>query len=121
MNDRQHSQMTPHPQINEERSAGKHTNGAAGGDRPFQIFAEPWRINGDGVVVTSRGDVVVDPVGCDLTSNIDGLTADKLAQLTKLAESAFMQRIIACVNACEGISTEDLLQCTGMIARVGAR
>ena len=125
MNNRQHPEMPNDLQLNElepkERSAGKPANGAAGGDRPFQIFAEPWLINGDGEVVTSRGDLVANPMGCDLVSKIVGLSPERLSQLTVLAEAAFMQRIVACVNACEGISTEDLLACTGLIARVGGR
>ncbi len=70
-------------------------------------FHERWKIGEFGDVVTCVGDIVVDP------------SWSTLRYMGPLASGQYMRRIVACVNACHGVATEDLEQCIGIVARIG--
>jgi hypothetical protein len=75
--------------------------------RPASCYYEPWKIGEFGDVVTCIGDIAVDPFG------------STFEYMGPLAEEEFMRRIVACMNACHGVPTKDLEQCTGIVARIG--
>lgn len=54
----------------------------------------PWSVESDGLSITMAGQVVASSIGPDYAGNEE--------------KKANARRIVACVNACEGISTEDL-------------
>jgi hypothetical protein len=81
-------------------------NDRAAEEQPLS-FQEPWKIGEFGDVVTCIGDIAVDPFG------------STFEYMGPLAEQEFMRRITVCVNACQGVPTEDLERCTGLIVRVG--
>jgi hypothetical protein len=67
----------------------------------YTQFLEPWRVAEEeqaGEILNAAGLVIVDPMG----STLD--IAD---------EASYMRRIVACVNACAGVPTEDLERVAG--------
>jgi len=66
------------------------------------VFHEPWSLDGIGVVRDGLGRMVTDQIGAEL-SGVD-------------EDTAFMRRIVACVNHCAGMRTEDL-EAMGHIAQ----
>ncbi len=62
------------------------------------LYHEPWEVDERGDVVDAGSDIVVDSYGCTLPEPDD---------------QRAMRRIVACVNACDGIATEDLKMVAG--------
>jgi hypothetical protein len=67
-----------------------------------QKFSEPWELAEDGTVTTSSGDIV-------------HLKCGDSAEYTALfAEAGYMRRIVACVNACEGLESDKIERSAGV-------
>ena len=69
-------------------------------------YGEPWTTSADGEVLDRDGQIVVDPYGCTLAEP-DDVRASR--------------RIVACVNHCAGVPTEDLCRETERAAAGGGR
>lgn len=107
---RQHPEMRhdvqPKP-YNQERSKFEPATGPATTGEWSPTLREPWSQNDFGDVVNAEGETVVDVIGCEVGSSDDVVRS--YYEIMDL-EQAYMRRIVACVNACEGISTEALEQ-----------
>lgn len=87
-----------------EKAGSTETSGTAAREmrpRPFLVrhnalpglYAEPWAIDETGAVHDSQGTTIAEPVGCELVEPDDARA---------------MERIVACVNYCDGIATDYL-------------
>lgn len=66
------------------------------------LHGEPWAMDSDGSVHDATGNTVAEPVGCDLVEPDDARA---------------LERIVTCVNYCDGISSADLVR--GAAVRIG--
>ena len=57
------------------------------------LYGEPWAVDETGAVHNAAGNTIADPVGCELVEPDDAIA---------------MRRMVACVNACDGISSSHL-------------
>jgi hypothetical protein len=71
-------------------------------DPPPPTLHEPWRVV-DGDVLNAAGELVLDSLGMAVHPGQDA-EIDAIIAL----ENLYMRRIVACVNACEGLGTEQL-------------
>lgn len=62
-------------------------------NQPIGEFGEPWVVKWDTGMLTGNGDVIGDICSDDLTPEED---------------EAYAARIVACVNACAGVPSEQL-------------
>jgi len=69
-------------------------------------YGEPLTLSGDGEVLNAEGHVIVDPYGCSLYEPDD---------------LHMMRRIVACVNHCMGVPTDELCRETERAAAGGGR
>lgn len=99
------------PQPRKETRAHQDAGAAAAGEtrpqaQPFLVvdaaaaglYGEPWALDNGGAVHDAAGNTIAEPVGCELVEP-DDIRA--------------MERIVACVNFCNGVATEDLLRVGG--------
>ncbi len=88
---------------NVERMSTDAEQGAAVVGESLPSFFEPFAVTEFGDVINNRGDIVVDIFG----TNLEHLGATATEQ--------YMRRIVACVNACHYIPTENLEKIAGMM------